>query len=409
MNCNELRFALRTLSFLDAQSSNPSGVLELRARPTRRLLVWHPEAVDHVFRHDRQMRHKASRTMSSILGARSLLWAEGDRHKAYRRVLAPPLHGRHLTARQSVIYDTVREAVDALVPGTIISLPEWTRMVTLRVIGQIIFGYVDDDLLSPFTSWVTRELGSRRRTLTHRYLGRGSPRSCIELDRKLLRAARNAQQPALAASLLAGDPLGALDDGELRDQLVSLLFAGHETTASATAWTLYWLDHDVQVRHDILAELAATENCGADATQVPLLHAAVQEALRLSPPATLAGNRLLTTEGELLREPLAEGTILTPSIYLAHRHPDCFQNPLRFNSSRFLGIPNGHISMAGYIPFGGGTRRCLGSELAMLEIRMIVATMLRRWQLRCVNPEAGVPQLRGHAMAPTARLRMMVT
>jgi cytochrome P450 len=276
------------------------------------------------------------------------------------------------------------------------------------VIDQIIFGCVDDGLLAEFTDWVTRELESRRRTLTHRYLGHGSPRSHAELDRRLLQAARSAQRATLAALLLAGGPLGALDDGELRDQLISLLFAGHETTASATAWTLYWLDRDEQVRHDIIAELAATENSDADATQVPLLHAAIQEALRLSPPAILAGNRVPTADGELLGKPLAAGTILTPSIYLAHRRPDCFPNPLRFDPGRFLDSPGDHTSMACYFPFGGGTRRCLGSELAMLEIRIIVADVLRRRPLRCVNPEAGVPQLRGYAMAPTARLRMIV-
>ncbi|MGH3624777.1 MAG: cytochrome P450, partial [Sciscionella sp.] len=247
------------------------------------------------------------------------------------------------------------------------------------------------------------------RTLAHRYLRRGISRSCDELDWLLLESAKataKARPLTLAALLLAGDgPLGTLDDGELRDQIVSLLFAGHETTASATAWTLYWLDRNEQLRRDITSELATSAGDGSDAAEVPLLHAAIQEALRLSPPATLAGNRVLAEDDELLGEPLVAGTIVTPTIYLAHHQPDYFPNPHQFDPGRFLGsrVPAQH-----YFPFGGGTRHCLGRELAMLEIRMLTAAVLRRCTLRCVNPRQDVRQLRGPAMAPARGLRMVV-
>lgn len=213
--------------------------------------------------------------------------------------------------------------------------------------------------------------------------------------------------PALAALLLAGDgPLGVLDDDELRDQIMSLLFAGHETTASTTAWTLYWLCRDERARHDVIAELAATSNDGSDPARVPLLHAVVQEALRLAPPAIIAGKRMLTADGELLGKSLPAGAVVTPCIYLAHHQADIFPNPDRFDSHRFLGsrAPRRH-----YFPFGGGTRRCLGSELAMLEVRMITAAVLRRCQLHCVNPEAGIPELRGPAMTLARGLRVSIT
>jgi len=213
--------------------------------------------------------------------------------------------------------------------------------------------------------------------------------------------------PTLAALLLTADgPLGGIDDDELRDQLVSLLFAGHETTASAIAWTLLWLDRDEPVRRDLIAELDATSDDGSNATHVPLLQAVAEESLRLSPPATLAGNRVTTEDSDLFGVPLPRGTELTPSIYLAHHHPDRFPHPFRFDPRRFLGkrVPSSH-----YFPFGGGIRRCLGSELAMLEIRMIIAALLRRRELRCVNPRAGTPRLRGPAMAPSGRLRVAVT
>ncbi len=419
MNRNEFRFAFQTLPFLDSHEGAPAGVLELRARPTPRLLVWHPEGIDWIFRADRQLHHMPSRTLSPLLGGKSLLWAEGLRHAAYRRALGPALRGPQLQVCHNIISHTVHAAIDVLAPGAVISLIKWTREITLCVISQILLGRVDDWLLTSFSTRVDSVLGSRSRTLAHRYLhaqalsiSARQPflRGRRELDEMLLwsaRATATAQPPALASLLLAGDgPLGGLDDEELRDQIMSLLFAGHETTASATAWVLYWLGRDERMRHDVIAELTVTSNDGSDPVQVPLLHAVTEEALRLSPPAIIAGKRMLTADGELLGKPLPAGTIVTPCMYLAHHQPDLFPNPRRFDPSRFLG---NRVSRQHYFPFGGGTRRCLGSELAMLEVRMITAAVLRRCQLHCVNPEAGVPELRGPAMTLASGLRMSIT
>lgn len=405
---NEWRMALRTVPFLDSHAADPAGVLELRSQPTRRLLVWHPEAIDWVFRQDRQVGHAPSRSLAPLLGRRSLLWIDGPRHSAYRRVVGPLLRGHHLLDYRDIVSDVVRTRLAAYPPGSVIPLSEWTRSVTLLVIGQVLFGQSDDVPLDSFTAWINRALGWRPRTLAYRYLAGGLPPSGPALDHPLVRAARAAAGTpgTLAGALLAGgDPLGPLDDEELRDQVVSLLFAGHETTASATAWALYWLDRHEDVRRDVLAELAATGSDGFDAAASPLLHAVVQETLRLSPPAPVAGNRVLTSDVELLGTTLTVGTVLTPSIYLAHHSPARFPDPYRFDPGRFLGH---RVPAQQYLPFGGGTRHCLGADLAAMEIRMIVAAVLRGRRLRCVNPGAGKAALRGHAMAPSRRLRMAV-
>jgi cytochrome P450 len=360
-----------------------------------------------------------SRTLRPLLGQKSLLEAEGLRHAAYRRVLGPSLRGHQLQVCHNIISHTVHAAIDALAPGAVISLIDWTRKITLCVTSQILLGHADDLLLELFSARVDSVLGSRSRTLAHRYLyahalsvSARQPflRGRRELDEMLLSSAKataTTQPPALAALLLAGDgPLGVLNDEELRDQIMSLLFAGHETTASTTAWVLYCLGRDERVRRDVIAELTTTSNDGSDPAQVPLLHAVTQETLRLSPPAIIAGKRMLTADGALLGKPLPAGTIVTPCIYLAHHQPDSFPNPHRFDPSRFLG---NRISRQCYFPFGGGTRLCLGSELAMLEVRMITAAVLRRCQLHCVNPQAGIPKLRGPAMTMARGLRMSIT
>lgn len=419
MNRKKFHFAFQKLPFMDSYENDPTGVLELCARPTPQLLVWHPEGIDWIFQADRKLHHMPSRTLRPLLGRQSLLGSEGSRHAAYRRVLGPALCGHQLQACHNIISNTVHTAIDALAPGTVISLIEWTRKITLRIISQILLGRSDDALLTLFSARVDRVLGSRSRTLVHRYLSAHTmsistrwsfPGGRRDLDDMLLRSAKAAatiEAPALATLLLAGDgPLGVLDDEELRDQIMSLLFAGHETTASTIAWVLYWLGRDERVRRDVIAELISTSNDGSDPAQVPLLHAVTQEALRLSPPAIIAGKRMLTADGELLGKPLPAGTIVTPCIYLAHHQPDLFPNPRQFNPHRFI---DNRISRQHYFPFGGGTRRCLGSELAMLEVRMITAAVLRRCQLYCVNPEAGIPELRGPAMTLARGLRMWIT
>jgi cytochrome P450 len=299
-----------------------------------------------------------------------------------------------------------------------VSLIEWTRKISLDVISRIVLHRADDLLLDTFTTCIDSVLNSRVRTLAYRYLDRRAPstfrqkrflRGCRELGEMLLAGLESVMntQPAALAVLLANDrSLGELDNRHVVNQIMSLLFAGYETTASATAWTLFWLAGEDEVRRDAIAELTATSHDGSDPAKVPLLHAVVQEALRLSPPAIIAGKRRLTADEELLGTPLAAGTVVTPCMYLAHRQADPFSNPLRFNPTRFL---DNQFSSRHYFPFGGGTRRCLGYELALMEIRMITAAVLRDCDIHCVNPNATIFKVRGPVLAPAHGLRISLS
>jgi cytochrome P450 len=413
MNRNAYRFTFQPLSFLHSMTDAPDGVVELGTYTQRRLLVWQPDAIAQIFRSDRHMRLATSDTLSPLTGDTSLLFANGTRHAAYRRVLGPPLRGRRLDAARDIIRATTRASLDQLAIDSTIRLPAWTRALTMRVIGQLVLGATDDGLFDEFTRWVNSALGSRGRTLAYRYLrvhpALPSPWRTFLRRRRMLAhdLLHKISNGSLAGLLLAGGPpLGTLTEHELLDQVISLLFAGHETTASAIAWTLYWLERNDEVRRDICDELAGTDDDGSSPQTVPLLDAACRESLRISPPAVLAGNRILTEDTELLGARLPVGTRLTPCIYLAHHRHRSHPRPASFQPCRFLGAsPGGHE----FLPFGGGTRRCLGAELAMLELRMVVAAVLRCVTLRCLNPQAGVPHLRGPAMGPGRDLTMAVT
>ncbi|MET9226672.1 cytochrome P450 [Lentzea sp. NPDC003310] len=358
MNRTELKLTLRLIPFLDSVEDVEDGLVRVR---DRRWLAWHPDVVTALFRTDRALRHPPSRTLSPLLGTRSVLWLDGREHAAYRRTLAPLLRpARH----RAVVEEIVERAVGDL-PETPVSLSSWTRGLTLRIIGRVVFGVDDDVLLTAFSRWLDRRLGSRVRTLAHRCLTPGATRSDPRLDALLLHRARTAEPPALAAFLPADD---------LRDQVVSLLFAGHETTASATAWTLHW-----------------TSRTPGLAERPDLLDAVIAESLRLSPPATLAGNRMS-----------AAGMVITPSIYLAHRRAATYENPHVFDPGRPPPPPGA------FLPFGGGVRLCPGRDLALLEIRLIVATLLRHRRVEVTSP-IGPPRSRGAAMVPPPSLTVVAT
>jgi cytochrome P450 family 110 len=364
MNRTELRFSLQLIPFLDSVEDFEDGLVKLK---DRRWLVWHPDVMAALFRHDRDLRHPPSRTLSPLLGNRSVLWMDGAEHIAYRRTLAPMLRG---TRYQELIDEMAGRSIAELPSGDPVGLAEWTRKLTLRIIGRIVFGVDDDELLAAFTRWLDRRLGSRVRTLAHRCLTPGTTRFDPHLDRMLLHRARTAEPPALAASLPPED---------LRDQVVSLLFAGHETTASATAWTVFWIDRTPGLAEEILRDET-------------VLDATIAESLRLSPPAALAGNRMS-----------GEGMVITPSIYLAHRRAATYENPHTFDPARPQPPPGA------FFPFGGGVRHCPGKDLALLEIRMIVLSLLRHRRIRLTTPGSCTPQLRGAAMAPPPSLAMVAT
>jgi cytochrome P450 len=412
-----LRLRLSPLPTLDAMASCPARRVETSPGE---YLVWDPAALAEIFRTDGDMTHPPSATWTPMFGERSMiLTVDRDRHREYRRLLAPHLRGPALRPWAPVVREAVEAELGRLRSGTIVHLPAWTRGLTLRVTARIVLGHADPRVLAAFTTWVESALGSRRRLLMYRYgrlhAGLPSPwrrflRRRDEVDRLLVRSIREAppgDPPSLAERLLAADgPLEGIDDAELRDQLVSLLFAGHETTASAIAWTLCWIQRSETARRDLLAELEATPGDGADADTFPRLDAACREALRLSPPVITGTNRSPADGNRGHIGSMPGATTVTPCIYLAHRDPETYHDPEAFDPRRFAGA---RYERHRYLPFGGGVRRCLGSDLAMMEMRIVVAAILRRPDVRFVGAGEAVPQVRGLAMAPSAGLWMAIS
>jgi cytochrome P450 len=213
----------------------------------------------------------------------------------------------------------------------------------------------------------------------------------------------------LTLLMAARDPQGQpLSEVELRDELITLLFAGHETTASALAWALYWVAFLPEVRRKLLAELEELQPT-PDPTAIarlPYLSAVCQETLRLYPIALSAFPRVVKQPLEIAGYALEPGTLLIPSIYLAHHRPTVYPEPKQFRPERFL---ERQFSPYEYLPFGGGDRRCIGSAFALFEMKLVLFELVSQLELALVNPKPIRPIRRGLTVAPSDRLRLRIT
>ncbi|HEX6666230.1 MAG TPA: cytochrome P450 [Solirubrobacterales bacterium] len=333
--------------------------------------------------------------LEPVLGSQSLLILEGADHLARRRLMLPPFHGERMRSYEAVVDEIVGTEIDSWQLEQ--EFPIHTRMqaVTLEVILRVVFGVSTGsrlDRLRGMLATVLQETASPTAQLaglaTRRFGGRGPwarfEGQLREVDDLLYaEIAEHRSKPDLEerddilSMLMVArfEDGGAMDDTELRDQLMTLLLAGHETTATALAWTF-----DLVLRHpEVLARLRDELDAGED----EYLRATISESLRLRPVIPLAGRRLskdLVADGLTL----PAGTDVTPAIWLTHTRDDVYPDPFAFRPERFLG-DEGPDSY-GWIPFGGGIRRCIGAAFAELEMRIVLREVLTRCDLRKANP-----------------------
>jgi cytochrome P450 len=345
------------------------------------VMLSNPEDVKAVFTGDPRLLHagEANRILLPILGEHSLLLLDGSEHMAQRKLMLPPFHGARMQRYGELMADVARAEIERWPIGTPIRVRPRMQAVTLEIILGAVFGLTEGDRL-------TRLRVELRRVLDHltnprwvallialgpERIPRFGPfaREIARIDRLLYeviaarRADRGAEQrdDILSMLLSSGHEDGsAMGDRELRDELLTLLVAGHETTATALAWAVERL-----ARHpDKLRRLASEVRADRD----EYLKAVVCETLRLRPVISLV-NRTLKAPMEFGGYELPAGVKVVPSIYLVHRRPDVYPEPERFLPERFLSRPPGTYT---WIPFGGGVRRCLGGAFAQFEMEVVL-------------------------------------
>lgn len=196
-----------------------------------------------------------------------------------------------------------------------------------------------------------------------------------------------------------------MTDEQLRDELMTLLLAGYETTATAIAWALYWVHRLPHVYNQLLQELDGLGNTATpmEIVRLPYLTAVCNEALRIYPVAVLTVPRAVNEPVELMGYQLQPGTRVYGCIYLTHHRQDLYPEPEQFKPERFL---QRQFSPYEFLPFGGGIRRCIGEALALFEMKLVLATIVSGYQLSLVQQEPERPKRRGVTFAPSTGVKM---
>ena len=355
-------------------------------------------------------------TLEPVMGSRSVLLLEGSDHLSRRKAMLPAFHGERMREYESLIAD-VTSAEIATWPHNAFPVHPRMQKVTLEVILRAVFGITDSQRLERMRVLLDQmlaDLASPRlqlRVLLARRFGRHDPMEDVrrqgkaaddliqtEIDERRTSSEATERDDILSMLMAARfEDGGEIGDEELRDQLITLLLAGHETTATALAWVF-----DLLLRHPpALAKLRAELESGGD----EYLRAVIAEALRLRPVVPLAGRRLqsdLQVNGYLL----PAGTDVTPAIWLAHTNPDVYSDPLEFRPERFLdGAPETYA----WIPFGGGVRRCLGAAFAEFEMRIVLREVLTRCDLELASSKPERIARRNITFSPRSGTRVKVT
>ena len=342
-------------------------------------------------------------TLGPLVGARSLLLLEGADHLSRRRVMLPPFHGDRMRAYEPAVLEATERELEGWPVGATFPVHPSMQAITLEVIMRAVFGVSErgplhDRLRDLLGATISRQLQvsvlfGRRKPLERLREMAG------EIDARLLAeiAARRADPSGSdICSLLVQarfEDGSSMSDREVRDQLMTLLLAGHETTATGLAWTL-----DLLTRHpDVLAQART----GGD----DYLSAVIAESLRLRPVVPLAGRRLVT---DLVADGvrLPAGTDVTPAIWLAHTRPEAYPDPYAFRPERFLDTPPSTYT---WIPYGGGVRRCLGAAFAEMEMRVALGAILSRFDLRPASRRAEHVARRNVTFSPRHGTRVIAT
>jgi cytochrome P450 len=320
--------------------------------------------------------------IASVLGPRSVITLTGPEHMRQRKLLLPPFHGERMRAYEETIVQATHRDMAGWPLHRAMKLSARTRNITMEVILRAVFG-VEAERMGGLKAAIG-ELAEPARTLAMLRFALSKPskdRPPGELGKALDRLdgliyaeiARRREQrdlgereDILSLLLQARDEDGqALTDGELRDELVSLLLAGHETTSTATAWAIERLVRNPEALARLHAEIDRGE-------EDEYMQAVIHETLRCRPviPGVV---RLLHEPLRVAGYELPAGTRVVASIYLTNRNPRVYDDPHEFRPERFLDTPPDTFA---WIPFGGGIRRCIGASFAMLEMKTMLRTML---------------------------------
>jgi cytochrome P450 family 135 len=417
-----LRFNQRQIQFVFKAQREFGDVFRIRGISGDPVVTSHPDHVKSLFtaKPEQAPSLTGESPLRPVVGPKSVLTAIGERHMRQRKLLLPHFHGEAIDQYATMITDAVEREIDRWPVGRRIALAPRMQAITLDVIMAGIFGIegrpkrgTPEFLLRQATRSIlygsTLPLAQLGELMN---LGRDEPvglqRIGLELlDRPtyaVIRARRRmsdvGERRDILSLLIAArtEDDEALTDKELRDELLTLVLAGHETTANQLAWTWERLVRNPAARE----RLVEAVDGGDDADEV--VEATIQESMRSRPVIPIIGRRVMVPWrlGEYV---IPADTPVTMSILLLHHREDLYPEPFAFRPERWHGHKPGTYE---WIPFGGGIRRCLGAALAMAEQRIVLREMARRLEMEAVEPEPERAVHRNVTMIPSKGAKVVV-
>jgi cytochrome P450 family 110 len=438
-NWQMLRWVATPFSFMRACSRQYGDCFTIRLseRFGPLVLFSHPEALQLILTNDGGELFEApgtyNVTLEPMTGTQSVFGLSGEQHRRARQLLMPPFHGERMRSYGELIYGITEQVMHEIKPGQPFVARKPMQTISMRVILRAVFGLAEgtryerlekllgtmlDGLshplsasllflpmlrhdLGPLSPWgnfirlrrqidqlIYDEIAERRRTQNDQRESADASRSGTRNDILTL---------LMSARYEAGN---GLMDTELRDELMTLLIAGHETTATTLAWALYWIYGSPDVHGKLLEELESLDGNFDPATliRLPYLNAVCSETLRIYPVALLTFPRVTRSRVQLVGTTLEPGTLVTGCIYLAHRRAQVYRDPEEFRPERFL---ERHYSPFEFLPFGGGIRRCIGSAFAQFEMKLVLGNILSRFDLALADGRRVRHQRRGLVSGPS--------
>lgn len=384
------------------------------------VLSGRPEDVKDIFRADPMIFEPWNVDMlEPVLGSNSVILTSGTKHREYRKLLTPPFHGQRMRSYAQRMATAAHDCASEWLEGENFRAYKFTQSVSLEVILDTVFGVTDPAVRGELKALLPELLD----------LGNGLPmflkflrlpvipswRRFTAVRKKTDRLIRRQIHDRALADDGGDDILSMLlraeyDDGsrmeelEVRDQLLSILSAGHETTAIAMAWTLYWLHRHPEKLDRLLEEISQRAPTGDPEalTQIPYLDAVVNESLRIHPVIPDVP-RKLCQDAELMGYKLKAGTSVGAVAFLTHRDPDIYEQPEKWIPERFL---DRKFTPFEFYPFGGGNRRCIGAAFASFEAKVVLGTILTSYRFQLLDNRPLSVERRHVTLMPQGGVRM---
>jgi cytochrome P450 len=399
------------LEFLITNRQQYGDIVHFRLLGRHAYQINRPDYIQEILVHQAAKFHKGSalkRVGKETLG-NGLLTSEDEAHTRQRKLVQPSFHHSRIAAYGEVMVDYTQRMLDQWRSQPSVSIDHEMTRLTLNIVSKTLFNADVSDDADQIGEIISRGIHLASSQITRvglfdwlptkskreRQAGVDKLNSVIYGIIEERHRSSEDKGDLLSMLLMSMDEQGVMTAEQVRDEAMTLFIAGHETTANALAWTWYLLaqypEVETKLHHELATVLAEHAPTAADLAKLPYTEQIIKESMRLYPPAWVT-SRLAIEDVELGGTLFPKGTIFLISQYVMHRDPRYFPDPERFDPERFTAEAEKALPRYAYFPFGAGSRVCIGNGFAMMEARLILATMAQRYQLALASSDRVEPE-----------------